>query len=144
MEHKNWLNPINDGFNTFKKVMDNLLPGILGYTFGKTGALVKENEDEIIVTADFPGFDRQDLDITIGEKMVIIKGEKRGEESGDGKNGCWSKHSFRKVLQTVPLPQKVISEQVQVNYGAGSVELRIPKMAAKNKKKEGGLTKQKE
>lgn len=135
MEHKNWLNPINDGFNTFKKVMDNLLPGILGDSFGKTGALVKENENEIIVTVEFPGFDRQELDITIGEKMVIIKGEKRGEESSDSKNGCWSKHSFRKVLQTVPLPQKVISEQVQVNYGTGSVELRIPKMVSKNKKK---------
>jgi HSP20 family protein len=80
---------------------------------------VTENDKEIVVRAEMPGFDEKDLDVQLHDDVLTIKAEK--EQKGDGQE------EYRSFYRTVTLPQGIDAEKVQASYRNGVLELHIPR-----------------
>jgi len=89
---------------------------------------VVDRDDEIIVKAEVPGVDKKDLDISVTENSVSIKGNtshEEKEEKGDYYRCEMSSGSFARV---VPLPADVDAEKARSKFKDGVLELTLPKM----------------
>jgi HSP20 family protein len=88
---------------------------------------VTENDKEITVRAEIPGFEEKDLDVQLIDNLLTIKAEKK-EDTKETK-------SFRSFRRTVTLPPGIDANKVQATYKNGVLELGIPRPeGAKTKK----------
>jgi HSP20 family protein len=64
---------------------------------------VHEADDELVVTVEVPGLERDDLDLVITPEGLTIRGEKREERRTRGRTTV-SRVPLRGFVRTVPLP----------------------------------------
>jgi HSP20 family protein len=89
-----------------------------------------ERDKEIVVRAETPGVDKKDLDVTVSENSVTIRGstkEEHREEKGDYYRTEITKGSF---TRTVALPCEGNAEKARAEFKDGILELTIPKVTA--------------
>ena len=88
-----------------------------------------DRDDEIIVHAEVPGVQKDDLDVSVSDHTVTIKGKtkrEKKEEKGDYYRSELYQGSF---ARTVTLPSEVDSDKVKANFKDGVLELKMPKIA---------------
>jgi len=87
---------------------------------------IAETEDSFVVRADLPDLDPEDLDVSVTDDLLIIRGEKREKiihKADDIKHiGSFSSR--------VRLPSKVKIENVRAKYKEGVLEIVLPKSKA--------------
>jgi HSP20 family protein len=88
---------------------------------------VTENDKEIVVRAEMPGFEQNELDVQINNDVLTIKAEK--EQKGNGKE------EYRSFFRRVTLPSGINPEKVQANYHNGVLELHIPRVEGSQPKR---------
>lgn len=88
---------------------------------------VVETSDEIVLTCDLPGVNRDDLDLSISRNVITIKGEKKGEQKKEGsrtfRKETWS-GSFQRTLS---LPETVDPDKVEASMKDGVLTVKIAK-----------------
>jgi len=87
-----------------------------------------DREGEILVKAEVPGVDKEDLDVSVTDNAVNIKGTTRHEakeEDGEYYRSEISSGSFSRV---VPLPAEVDGTQASTKFRDGVLELTLPKL----------------
>jgi len=88
---------------------------------------VVDRDGEVIVKAEVPGVDKKDLDVTVTDNSVTIKGStshEEKEEKGDYYRREMSRGSFSRM---VTLPAEVDSAQATSKFKDGVLELTLPK-----------------
>jgi HSP20 family protein len=88
---------------------------------------VVDRDDEILIKAEVPGVDKKDLDISVTDDSVTIKGttsHEEKEEKGDYYRSEISRGSFSRV---VALPADVDAEHATTKFKDGVLELTMPK-----------------
>lgn len=89
---------------------------------------VVDREDDVLVKAEVPGVDKKDLDISVSDDSVTIKGETRHEEKagqGDYYRCEISRGSFSR---TIALPATVDGARAKAEFRDGMLELTLPKV----------------
>jgi len=88
---------------------------------------VVENEDGFLVSVDLPGVNREDLDISVADNVLTIKGEKKdSREHKEGK--FFRKESWEGSFQrTLALPQGVDTGKIDAKMRDGVLALSLPK-----------------
>jgi HSP20 family protein len=96
---------------------------------------VEENKEELVVRAEVPGMDRDDLEISLQNNTLSISGEKkRKEETGDG--GYYqSERRYGRFQRVLTLPTDVDSEKIQASQNDGILTIRLPKSEASKPRK---------
>lgn len=92
-------------------------------------------EGEYVLRAEMPGVDRKDLDISLTETAVTIKGSRRSEhkeEKGDYQRCEISTGGFSR---TVSLPGEVDADKAKATFNDGMLELSLPKVKAARRRK---------
>ena len=89
---------------------------------------VIDRESEVVIKAELPGVDKKDLDISVGEDSVTIKGETRHEEKEEQGDYYRCEISRGAFSRTVALPATVDGAQAKANFSDGMLELVIPKI----------------
>ena len=96
---------------------------------GKTPNVdVIERENEIVVKAELPGVDKEDLDISVTQNSVTIKGttsHEEKEEKGDYHRCEISRGAY---TRTVGLPSYVDADKAKATFKDGILELTLPKV----------------
>jgi HSP20 family protein len=90
---------------------------------------VIDRKDEVVVRAEVPGVDKKDLDVSLTDNTVTIKGSTKHEktvEEGDYHRSEMTRGSFSR---TVSLPGDVEGEKAKATFKDGIVELTMPKRA---------------
>ena len=97
---------------------------------------VEEQDKEIIVRAEVPGFDARDLSVTAEPYGLRIYGkvEKRGEEQKkeEAKKGAlrhYTEISSNEILRQVTLPSAINPDKAVAHLNKGILELHLPKAA---------------
>ncbi len=85
-------------------------------------------ENEILVKAEVPGVDKKDIDISVGENTVTIKGETRREEKEEKGDYYRCEISRGAFSRTVALPVAVDGAKARAAFKDGMLELTLPKM----------------
>jgi len=88
---------------------------------------VVDRETEVVIKAEIPGVEKKDLDISVGEDTVTIKGSTRHEEKEEKGDYYRREISSGAFLRTVALPAIVDGSKAKASFKDGMLELTLPK-----------------
>jgi HSP20 family protein len=91
---------------------------------------VYEEDDAVIVKAELPGLQREDVEIGLTESSLTIRGEKKREEETKEKDYYRSERQYGSFVRTVQLPAEVQSEKATAKFKDGVLQITLPKAEA--------------
>jgi len=89
---------------------------------------VIERDDEVVVKAELPGIDKKDLDVSVTENSVTIKGSTSHEEKEEKGDYYRCEISRGAYARTVALPSYVDADKAKASFKDGVLELKLPKV----------------
>jgi HSP20 family protein len=98
---------------------------------------VTETEKEIVITAEMPGLERKDVEISVEDDVLTIRGEKKVESEQDDKNKNYhlTERSYGVFYRVLQLPPGVDPSKIQATMSNGVLKITIPKPARSEAKK---------
>lgn len=126
-------------FNPFamlQREVDRLFDDFTGApgTSGRSGALnlvptmdVAETEKQIELTVELPGLERKDVDISVEDGVLTIRGEKKAETEQKDKNFHLAERSYGSFYRSMILPRGVDPSSIQAKMANGVLRITIPK-----------------
>ncbi|GBD98820.1 spore protein SP21 [bacterium BMS3Abin07] len=82
---------------------------------------------EFLVRAELPGIDKKDIDLSITEDTLTIKGELKKREEVNEEDYLLSEISYGRFARTITLPSEVESEKANATVNNGMLEIVLPK-----------------
>src|SRR5262249_51812025 len=96
---------------------------------------ISENEKSYIVKADLPGVDPKDVDISIRDGGLMIKGEKKAEREEKKVNFHRIERFQGSFYREIPMPSGVDENSITATTAKGVITITIPKMPEAQPKK---------
>jgi HSP20 family protein len=98
---------------------------------------VTDNEKQIEIAVELPGLERKDVEISVDEDLLTIRGEKKieGEQKDDKKNVHLAERSYGMFYRVLQLPAGVDPSSIKATMSNGVLKLTIPKPAKAQPKK---------
>ncbi len=107
-----------------------LVAGDVGRSVWAPKVDVFAREGSLIVRAELPGVDPdKDIDISVEDGVLSIKGERRNEQKTDGEGFYRLETSYGAFERHIPLPQGVNADDITASYENGMLEVVVPKAA---------------
>jgi len=130
-----------DPFQSFRTEMDRLFDSFLGgmpsltslrQGFPSTQVItptldVKENEKEIVVKADLPGMDEKDINLTVHNGVLSLRGEKKSEHTDERDNYHVMERSYGSFQRSIRLPDTVDEDKAEARFDKGVLTITLPK-----------------
>ena len=91
---------------------------------------VEETDDEYRVSAELPGIDENDVNVTLTNGVLTIRGEKKAEREEKDRSYYLSERSFGSFRRAIPLPSEIDEDKVEAQFKNGVLTIRLPKSAA--------------
>ena len=88
---------------------------------------VFDADHDIVVRAELPGIDPQDVEITVTEDVLTIKGQAKQMEEEKGKNYYRRELRYGAFSRSLALPGGVQGDQAKASYRNGILEISVPK-----------------
>ena len=88
---------------------------------------VEDAGDEYVVTADLPGYDTDDVELTLREETLRIEATSQEAEEFETGRYIRRERTDRSVSRTVRLPEPVDDEAVSASYNNGVLTVTLPK-----------------
>jgi len=120
---------VNRLFNDFSRGFDDPMPSL---GFGAHGGAgwprtdVAETEKEYTVTAELPGMEEKDVDLTFQDGVLTLKGEKKVESNGEGAR--YTERYHGRFQRAIPLGSDVDQEKVSASFKNGVLTVVLPRM----------------
>ena len=93
---------------------------------------VSETENELRVTAELPGMDEKDIEVTLETEALVIKGEKKSEREEKTEHAYHLERTSGTFHRVIPLPVPVDGEKAKAAFQKGILTIALPKMAPQN------------
>ena len=88
---------------------------------------VREATERFVVTADLPGVDGKDIEITADKGVLTIRGERRSENKAAGEGYERVERASGTFLRRFTLPESADAEAIKATHANGVLEVSIPK-----------------
>lgn len=88
---------------------------------------VSETDNEIRITADLPGLDEKDIDLTLSENVLTIRAQAKTERDEKKEDFHVMERARGVFVRSLRLPFPVDSNQVQAAFKDGVLNITIPK-----------------
>lgn len=85
---------------------------------------VRRKDGEMIVVAEVPGVSKDDIELSIDDGMLVIRGERRSED-GDEASG-YSERFYGRFERRMSLPAGVDEDKVSADFRDGVLKINIP------------------
>jgi HSP20 family protein len=92
---------------------------------------LKDEKKHLLLTAELPGVERDDLHVELEPDHLRIKGEKRHEEETEDEGWYRCERSYGSFERLVPLPPDLDTDHTEANFRKGVLTIRIPKLREK-------------
>jgi len=89
---------------------------------------IAETDKEYEVTVELPGIDEKDVEVTLANGVLSIKGEKKFEREEKKKDYYLSERSFGSFQRSIRVPDGVDAEKVSAAFNKGVLTLKLPKL----------------
>jgi len=123
-----------DFFRTFRAPLpERRSPwGLAGGIFGSDWPRVDmdETDEEIRITAELPGVDRDDIEVSVSDDRITIRGEKKEQEEKKGRRYYTLERSYGYFQRSFYLPYEVESDGVDASFKDGVLTVKLAKPAA--------------
>jgi HSP20 family protein len=88
---------------------------------------ISEKDDQIVVTAELPGLDEKDLEVTLTDNVLSIRGEKKLEKEEKERGYTYTERSYGRFERRIPLDVEVLSDKVAAAFKNGVLSVTLPK-----------------
>ena len=95
---------------------------------------LEETETELVLKAEIPGIEAQELEVEVGEERVTISGEHKHKKRSEDKNYFHSEFHYGKFERVVPLPIPIKTDEIKSEFKQGILTLTLPKVEEVPKK----------
>lgn len=123
-------------FVQFRREMDRLFddffraPLFSGGAFGNASLgwpslEVKEADDQVTITAELPGLNEKDVDLTVHDGVLTLRGEKKSEHQD--KDRGWSERYYGRFERSIALPDGTDESKCEADFRDGVLTVRMPK-----------------
>ena len=119
-----------------RREMDRLFGNFLGGTPGSMPAAdgvwapavdIQETKESFLVTAELPGMKQEDINITIVDNTLTLKGERRREKEVRDGDYTRIERAYGTFQRSLGLPSVVDAAKVRAKYKDGVLEIELPK-----------------
>jgi HSP20 family protein len=86
---------------------------------------VVETEAGIEVTVELPGLEEKDIEVSLSDEALTIKGEKKVERKDEKKGYYISERSYGSVYRSIPLPAGVDSDKAEASFKNGVLTVKL-------------------
>ena len=86
---------------------------------------VFERDGKLVISADLPGLNKDDVKVDVTEDAVIIEGERKYEHEKHEEGVYRSERSYGQFRRQIPLPQGVKTETATANFKNGVLEITV-------------------
>lgn len=86
-----------------------------------------ETEGNLVLRAEIPGADPEDLEIDVVDNMLTIKGETKQEITKRGENYHRTERRYGSFSRTIQLPCRIMIDDVEASYEKGILKIVMPK-----------------
>lgn len=108
-----------------------------GRTSTWTPALeVRQKDNNLIVCADLPGVNQNDVKVEIENDALVIQGERKQEHTEEHEGYRRSERSYGSFYRTIPLPEGAKSENAKADFHNGVLEITIPMEQPKSNRRQ--------
>jgi HSP20 family protein len=123
-------------FHALRRRMDDLLDDFAGgagwpFADGREDAApridVSETDKEVTVEAELPGVDEKDLDLSLADDVLTIKGEKKREREEKKELYQLTERSYGRFHRSMRLPFEPDPKKVKATFKAGVLTVTVPK-----------------
>jgi len=91
---------------------------------------VYETKDELVVSAELPGINEKEIQVSIAGDVLTIRGERTQEREMKEENYHRLERFSGKFERNIPLPIPVETNKVKATYRNGVLEIHLPKAEA--------------
>jgi HSP20 family protein len=96
----------------------------------------RETDKEVIVKAELPGIDEKDIDVSVAEDCLTIRGEKKEEKERKDDGYYHVERSYGAFHREIPLPAGVDTKDVYAGFKNGVLTVKMKKTeSAEDKRK---------
>lgn len=134
------LSRVSDPFTTLQREVDRLFDDFTRGSFlfpaGETEIAltprvdVSETESALEIEAELPGVDEKDVDVTLSDNVLTIRGERKHEREEKKKDFHLVERSYGSFARSIPLPFEVDSDAVKASFSKGVLKVTLPKPPA--------------
>jgi HSP20 family protein len=125
-------NPFGELDNVFDRYSRDYAPGRNGRaddaTVWRPVASIVENVNEYVVSADLPAVKREDVNVTVENQVLTIKGERRLEKSAEDETEHRRETVYGLFERRFSLPEDANAEEISAESRDGVLTVRIPKV----------------
>ena len=130
---------MNRMFDDFFGDFGDLAAGPLGI-LTRTGASfmprmdVSETDKDITITAELAGMDEKDVEVTLQDDVLTIKGEKKTERDEKDQRSFVSERSYGTFSRSIALPDGVETDSIDASFKRGVLTVRLTKLPVEEPK----------
>jgi HSP20 family protein len=86
-----------------------------------------ETEDHLVLKADLPGLERDDVNLEVKDGVLTVSGERKAEQEERTDGFYRVERAFGGFSRSMSLPENVDAERISASFDKGVLEVRIPK-----------------
>ena len=111
------------------RVLDTLQPGDITSGDGTWAPVLDlaEQDDSFMIEVDLPGVRPEDVDVTLDQNLLTIRGERKTSSTLTNENVRRSERRYGSFLRTISLPSHVDAEGIQADFEDGVLHITVPK-----------------
>ena len=88
---------------------------------------VKETESSIEVSAELPGLGEDDIEVSLDNDSLVLRGEKREEREENTEGFHRVERSYGSFYRRIPVPAAVDEEKIEAKFEKGVLKVMLPK-----------------
>jgi len=137
---RRWRHDLEHPLTTFQREMNRLWDSFFGEGMPWEGEWspsmdVSETENSVVVKAEVPGMERDDIEVSLTGDTLTIKGEKKDERKESKGNYRLVERRYGTFSRTIPVPAGIDADKVSAEFKNGVLTITLPKTEETRTKK---------
>ncbi|MGH7157554.1 MAG: Hsp20/alpha crystallin family protein [Candidatus Saccharimonadales bacterium] len=132
MQPSKWNDPFT-GLTSLHSQLDDMFNSFFGAMPSQPAQrmpamnVYSEDDKQLVAEVEAPGFGKDDIEISVHNGMLEIKGEKHEKEEDKAKKRSYMvRESHASFYRSVALPKYADAENVQANFDSGVLKVTVP------------------
>ncbi|HRX16679.1 MAG TPA: Hsp20/alpha crystallin family protein [Spirochaetota bacterium] len=121
----------NDTYDMWSKTFDRIFDDFFSASPVGTSTVpaldIEEEKGRYVLTAELPGMEESDLDISVTDGVLTISGEKKEEKKKEEKCCIVSERRYGSFSRSIPLPKNIDTDKLKAKFEKGVLSIEMPK-----------------
>lgn len=114
-------------FEDLRRGLDLPVLGLAGEGMISPRIDVTESEEALVVTAELPGLEEKDIEVSLNEDVLVLKGEKKADREEKRAGYVYAERSFGAFERRIPMAFGVLADKVTAAFKNGVLTVTLPK-----------------